>query len=481
MGSISEVRQALSQSMNTNAAQPPLEFAIFYTCLTGNIDMAAAMQGYARYMIASEETSLTGFLRFREILQTLTLNPGIESKNLGALICESSGLFLSLYYTSVTVSMLDLTKLNPLLEAYEQFGKEAQRMAAEIGNDFYVEFSRAAHRSERYGVVGGGGGSFEMTDLGDLMENAKNLLPSSSKAVLNALKECVAYNRVGKSKKNSHGVACYYPYSGSMDAFPSYQAGAAGHAVPEFYKQMLSSGSVFADLNATDPGMDGIISQLFESPEVTFYDSTLHISIPKKLRILLTGLDIQVYSIDTKRHTLSGFGRTHSITGDWETGKFTAELTDQWGALNGHLCYMEPVSEGTEISTYHVPILLNGVRHQLVVDYDYITMQYTICGAIPDSSTGAPSSHMTALSVGDRITTLLYTCSYDHSDGKLAEYETFTLDRTNQFRDRSLTDGYYYVPFIVSDFLNRQIRASYVILELRNGQIYVTDLTLENM
>ena len=54
--SLGELRDAFDRVFDANAKTPPLDIVGFDCCLMATVDTAAAMQGFARYMVASEET-----------------------------------------------------------------------------------------------------------------------------------------------------------------------------------------------------------------------------------------------------------------------------------------------------------------------------------------------------------------------------------------------------------------------------------------
>lgn len=484
---IPELKKALSKVLKPNAKNPPLEFIGFDTCLTSSIDMAYAMSEYAHYMIASEQTEPGCGWAYNRFLGALASNPKMDSVTFGKAVVD--GYFKECIAVGcgdkITMSVLDLTNLDPLMKAYENFGKEAQSKGKQQGETFYSALSRAARQSENYGSNSASAGYHNMVDLGDFMRNAKDLLPKSANAVVKAISGFVVYNRVGTYHPKSQGIACFFPYSGSTRDLSSYQLGAAGKSVPAFYHQMLTGEYTSSDAEEFDfsdylSGLGGSLAQVLEN--MPFYvdsDMNLHVTIPKKLLRLLSSVYIRVYAVDRTNDTYLCLGRTHSLTGDWDTGEFTIGLSDKWGTLNGHVCFMEPMFESKEYNTYHIPILLNKVPHQLVVNYDFSTKSYTISGAVEGLDTRGntmASKTMVQLKPGDTVTTLFYTRGYhDLTDTNRRELETFVLGKDINFKDMSLPNGYYYVPLEMVDFLNRSITVGSIMLELKNGHFSVVE------
>lgn len=82
-------------------------------------------------------------------LGALAENPGLDGDDLGIAICNSyyEGCEAAGTEEQTTLSVTDLTKLTPLLEAYEVFGQEAFVAATEEPG-FFAELGRAAAQTD---------------------------------------------------------------------------------------------------------------------------------------------------------------------------------------------------------------------------------------------------------------------------------------------------------------------------------------------
>ena len=90
-----------------------------------------------------------------------------------------------------TLSLTDLTRCGPLLEAYEAFGAEALAEACEDPS-FFSRFARIAAQSENYGGNTREQGYTNMVDLGHMARQSTGLLQTAGD-VLTALEDCVLY------------------------------------------------------------------------------------------------------------------------------------------------------------------------------------------------------------------------------------------------------------------------------------------------
>lgn len=506
--SIQDLRIALSNVFSQDYDNPPLEFVGFDTCLMGSLETAAAMEGIARYMIASEETEPGCGWAYDKFLRGLIQNTDMDSEEFGRIVCDSylEGCADVDQEDKATLSLVDLSKLPALLEAYEAFGEEALSSAEP---SFYSRFGRGARKAENYGGNTKHSGFHDMADLGDLVINNMALFPESAEAVIEALEECVLYSRSGNFRARANGLSCFYPYSGDVDMLASYMENGCGEAMPSFFRQMLlgdeeealsstgggswftyfygsekpepesQTGSSWFSNILTDFGHSTPVVELPEDMEVEMDDNLVaHLSIPEDLLDLVSGLYIQLYCFDMDRDTLVYLGRDTNLSGSWDDGEFQAEFVGNWGSIDGHICYMEPVYESLEYNIYHVPVLLNGKACQLIVVYDYETASYRITGAQEGLEEGAmPGKLLIPLNPGDTLTTIVYTSDMDDDSEYVygEEYETFTVTEDTGFADNLLPDGWYYMPFELVDYRSNSVYTNSPVYALEDGYITLVE------
>ncbi len=227
---LDEMYAAFSGLWEVSAENQPLELIGFDTCLMATVDVAATFSGIAKYMVGSEETEPANGWYYSQWVGALAEDPGLDGAALGQIICDS-------YYAgcqavgteqSVTLSLTDLSKINPLLEAYDTFGAECLAAAVEDPAGF-SQFARAAYQSENYGGNTKEQGYTNMVDLGDLARQSAAITPSAQN-VLSALDECVLYQVGGPYRAQASGLSCYYSYNGDTDDFTGYANLGAGTA-----------------------------------------------------------------------------------------------------------------------------------------------------------------------------------------------------------------------------------------------------------
>lgn len=237
---LAEMYQAFNEVWPADAANPVLELVGFDTCLMATVDVAAVYQNFARYLVASEELEPGNGWLYSGWLSALAENPGMDGEDLGIAICDA-------YYEGcedvgtegqTTLSVTDLTKLTPLLEAYEAFGQEAFIAAAEDPG-FFAQFGRAAVQSENYGGNTREQGYTNMVDLGHLARQTASMFPSAQQ-VSDALADCVVYQVNGPYRSEATGLSCYYSYNGDVDDFNGYANVGVGLAFKQLYAYGLT-------------------------------------------------------------------------------------------------------------------------------------------------------------------------------------------------------------------------------------------------
>ncbi len=221
---IGDLQQAISDS--------GMHFAFigFDACLMSTVEVAAALEQHADYLIASEETEPAGGWSYTPFLSMLAARPGIDMKEIAPRIVDD---FVndpnSTKYDNNTLAVLDLHKLGAVQAAVDS----CIRILSETVNENYDTLSLCRSRVRSYG-----GGIYELVDLIDLMEQlpvflsgksdippaagAASKQPDSASAEIidkvrnaagelqKALSDMIVYTR--SMDERSSGLALYFPY-----------------------------------------------------------------------------------------------------------------------------------------------------------------------------------------------------------------------------------------------------------------------------
>lgn len=481
---LEEMYQAFDAVWPADAENPALELVGFDTCLMATVDVAAVFQNYAKYLVASEEVEPGNGWLYSGWLEELAANPAMEGDELGIAICNT-------YYEGceavgtedqTTLSVTDLTRLTPLLEAYEAFGQEMFAAAAEDPG-FFAELGRAAAQSENYGGNTKEQGYTNMVDLGHLARQTAWMLPSAQ-SVSDALAECVVYQVGGIYRAEATGLSCYYSYNGDINDFNGYINMGAGIAFKHLYAygltgEMAEGGDEYLAsldiqelpeiITLTDMDWDGAPLDVDE-------EGTSFLTLGPDAYDVLAGIGFQLFYVDEANDQMLLLGTDNDMTADWDKGIFYDNFRGVWGAIDGHLVYMELSFEGEDYNLYSVPVLLNDEAYNLQVAYDFTAEEWSILGASQGlDESGMASKEMRLLEEGDVITTIWKMASYSGDDDfEMYGAEELTVTADTSFGEAPLPEGSYSMVIEMWDAAGNYAYSDAVTFDCVDGEIMTT-------
>ena len=481
---LDEMREAFSAVFELSEETRPLDIIGFDTCLMATVDVAAAFSDVGKYLVASEETEPANGWYYSKWIGSIAADPSIEAEELGIKICDSylEGCKIAGTDDQATLSLVDLSKIQPLLDAHEELGAQCLNAACS-DSAFLPKFARAAQSSENYGGNTREQGYTNMVDLGDLAKKAGEGIPAAQK-VLDALRDCVVYSVHGQYRAQANGLSCYYSYSGDSDDFTGYCTQGTGASFKYFYEYGLT-GTLSGD------GMDYLAAQnISELPEIVSIKSTDWDGAPltvdgdgratlflgEQAQSILADIRFSLYYSDSDSDMLMALGSDNDISADWETGTFSDNFRGVWGALDGSLAYMELCGSGDDYNLYSVPVMLNGERTNLQVVYSFTNERWDILGAWDGiDENGQASKEITLLKDGDEITPI-WLVSAASGDGELTEYqaETVVFGSETAFDEVPLVDGTYTMIFELSDTMGNTVYSQPVEFSCSNGEIFTS-------
>lgn len=481
---LDEMYAAFSQVWEPSQEQPPLELVGFDTCLMATVDVAYTFSDLAHYLVASEETEPANGWYYSQWVGALAADPSMDGETLGKVICDA-------YYAgceevgtqdNTTLSLTDLTKIEPLMTAYESFGAEALSAACE-DPAFFPQFGRVAAQSENYGGNTKEQGYTNMVDLGHMARRSIGIL-GSAQGVLDALDDCVLYQVGGQYRTEATGLSCYYSYNGDVDDFNSYAGLGVGTAFKYFYAYELTG-------ELDEAGMDYIAEMDFEElPEVKNLltmnwdgapldvddQGISYLTLGPEADEILAGIGFSLYYEDPENDFMMLLGTDNDMQADWDNGIFYDNFRNVWGSIDGNLVYMELSFEGDDYNLYSVPVLLNGEEYNLQVAYDFNTEKWDILGArqgIDDN--GMADKELRILQEGDELTTIWYMASASGED-EFEPYaaETITVTADTAFAEAELPDGSYSMVYEMWDAMGNYAYSDMVTFTSANGEITTT-------
>lgn len=517
MMSLDEVHDAFDSVYGSNPDVPPFEIIGFDACLMATVDSLASLHGFARYMVASQESEPGCGWNYTGWLGALADNPAMGGAGLGKVICDT-------YYQGciadgnsseeiATLSVSDVSKAPDLVAAYGAYGVEALQVAAQDPRQFFTQFSRSASVSENYGGNTREEGYYDMVDIGELAQNTRNLMPSTADPLLSALNDCVLYRVNGSYRPGGQGLSCYHPYDGDADVWriyadidvspgpikclyyylifgqmPSAAQEYVSGGAPAYTPEIITPGagaSISATILGSAPSSAPAVGshpiynvrQLEDTPVDIDKDGNAFVQLSPSAVDLLSVVHCQLVYLDEKQDVMVDLGSDSNINADWDRGRFTDNFFGTWPMLEGHPVYVEITYENDDFNLYAIPLKLNGVPVNLQVVYDYKSEKYNILGARKDDKRGleslVASRELIQLKPGDTITTLHYGMTLSGPDTEYTEVEvdTFTIGANPQVKDENVGDGTYGYFFEFIDPTNNSALSNMVTYTIKNGEI----------
>lgn len=481
---LAEMYQAFDAVWPADAEHPALELVGFDTCLMATVDVASTFQNFAKYLVASEEVEPGNGWLYSGWLGALAENTDMDGAALGTAICDTyyQGCEAVGTQDQTTLSVTDLSRLEPLLEAYESFGQEALAAAAEDPG-FFAELGRAAARSENYGGNTREQGYTNMVDLGHLARQTAWMLPSAQR-VCDALTDCVIYQVGGPYRAEATGLSCYYSYNGDVDDLNGYITVGESTAFKHLYAYELT-GELAEDSEEYLSSLD--IGELPERVTLADMDwdgapldlddeGTSFLTLGPEANDVLAGIGFSLFYVDEAGDQMLLLGTDNDLTADWENGVFYDNFRGVWGALDGHLVYMELSFEGEDYNLYSVPILLNGEAYNLQVAYDFTAEEWSILGASQGlDESGMASKELRLLTEGDVITTIWKAATFTGDDDfEMYAAEELTVTADTAFGEAPLFDGSYSMVFEMWDAAGNYACSDAVTFDCAGGEISTT-------
>lgn len=481
---LAEMYYAFNAVWPANASNPALELVGFDTCLMATVDVAAVFQNFSKYLVGSEEVEPGNGWLYSGWLGELAANPQMDGDDLGMAICNTyySGCEAVGTQDQTTLSLTDLTKLTPLLEAYESFGNEAFAAAAE-NPGFFAQFARAAVSSENYGGNTREQGYTNMVDLGHLARQTAWMLPSAQK-VCDALADCVIYKVAGPYRSEATGLSCYYSYNGDISDFNGYINMGTGIAFKHLYSYGLTGelgegGQEYLNsLDITDlPDIITLEDTDWDGKQLTLNDQgSAVLTLGENAADILSNIGFMLFYVDPENDQMLLLGTDNDLIADWDAGVFSDNFRGVWGAIDGHLVYMELSYEGDDYNLYAVPVLLNGEAYNLQVVYDFTVEEWCILGAAPGlDDSGMAAKELRLLQEGDIINTIWKISDFSSdNDFEMMLADELTVTADTAFAEAPLFDGRYAMVFQMSDAAGNTALSGVVAFECIDGEIFTT-------
>lgn len=474
--SLNDIRQAFDAVYESSKDKPPFELIGFDACLMATYETAHMLEGLTKYMVGSEEVEPGCGWYYTGWVGALAKNPALGGNGLGKAICDSyvKGCEDEDVEDSITLSVIDMSKMPALKVAYDAFGLEALENAAKNPKKFFSTYARKAKTAENYGGNTRKQGFTNMVDLADLAKESRGQLSNTYKQLVTAVNDAVIYKVNGYCRDQGGGISGFHSYDGDRKHFAMYANQKSASLPHKYLYQYLLYGKLpngtienlkkqLADekkeleaqqqiaqqaVREQDSSASGVfdIKALEDTPVEVDKNGDAVVKLDKDKLELVSAIHCNLVLLDLKNDLILYLGSDGDIKADWEKGIFKDNFQGTWPMLDGHPVFVEITAMEDDYNLYSIPIKLNGQECNLQVTYSYKDKAYKILGARQGlDSHGMADRNLQKLKKGDKITTIHYAMSIkgDDEDFKPIEVETFTVGDKPQVKDEQLGDGSY--------------------------------------
>ncbi len=176
----------------------------FDACLMANMETAVAVEPYADYLIASEETEPGTGWYYTNWVTALSKNSSLPTTSIGKAIIDD---FIAKSYESssrdkTSLSLIDLAEFSGTVP--QIFNEFAKQITDDIKGDNFQSVATARSNTKEFATS-------TKIDQIDLIHFCKNLGTTSASSLADSIQSCVKYNRCN-NMNNAYGLSIYFPY-----------------------------------------------------------------------------------------------------------------------------------------------------------------------------------------------------------------------------------------------------------------------------
>lgn len=175
----------------------------FDACLMANLETALALEPYADYMVASEETEPGTGWDYTNWIAMLENNTSTPTITLGKQIIDDYVLAQQSTGEEITQSIIDLGELVHTIK--QPFKTFSNSINTKLDKQEYKDVAIARSNTKEFSRE-------SRLDQIDLVDFASNMNVDGSSELIKAIKSAIKYNKT-LNINNSYGLSVYFPYS----------------------------------------------------------------------------------------------------------------------------------------------------------------------------------------------------------------------------------------------------------------------------
>ena len=467
-----EIDAAFLSLIESGEMTDKFEFIGFDACLMGTVEAANILASYSDYMYGSEESEPGSGWDYKAIGNYLAKHPEADGAALGKEVCDS---FQKQCEKSgdgkiVTMSVIDLSKMDPLLKKFNSFSQQVYRKSED--KDVLSAMVRNINSVDNFGGNNKADGYTNMVDLGGIISSCKKW-SDKAEAAGSALDEAVVYKVSGADHRKASGLSTYYPLriegSKELSIFesvcisPYYMSfvGRQGYGsvhggnTEDYDDEEFYDGGIWEWLNSFlfddetgeyeyddeyedeggfwdffDDHEDGAESELITFEEEPGMNSAGEYCFTLDDEGYCNTCDVMalVYN-ELEDGSYIELGETYDVNVDWDTGYVSDNFDGYWLSLpDGQNLATYIVDVTDDYVIYTSPILLNGEEINLRMRQYFDDGSVKVEGAWEGiDEYGASGRDIVKLRKGDKITPVYYCIDEDGEDLDEYEGEAYTI------------------------------------------------------
>ncbi len=338
-------------------------------------------------------------------------NTAMGGNAIGKAICDNyvEGCEMDDTEDSITLSVIDMSKIPALKVAYDAFGIEALEKAEKRPKKFFSAFTRNAKSAENYGGNTKKEGYTNMVDMADLARANKKQLPNSSDQLIKAVDDAVIYKVTSFFRDQGSGISSFHSFDSNKRHYSEYAEQDSASLPNKYLYRHLVYGDVPKDIvnelkdqvqdqkkelegqrkiakdakdNKDKPTKSIFdINSLEDLPVQVDKDGYASFKLTEDQIDLVSEIHCNLIRMDINNDLLIYLGSDGDIDGDWEKGTFRDNFQGTWPMLDGHPIFIEITAMNDDYNLYAIPVKLNGEECSLHVSYSFKDNKYTILGA----------------------------------------------------------------------------------------------------
>lgn len=322
----------------------------FDACLMAGIETAYYIKEFAKYMVASEEIVPSGGWDYKALVESLSQKGDLIE--IGEDICES---FMSKCskngdVNTSTLSLIDLTKLDSIMEHFDDLGKDLLTYVGE--QNAFSRAIAATKRCEKFGYDNVFMGSTNMVDYLDFALEVYINDFEKFFEVFDVIDEAVICCLSGN--RENGGLSFYYPIDLDEEEINNYLA----LEVSENYNNFLSTYYLDVPQKTISFSNKGSITddgafKISLTPESKKYLSTMTYKIIEKDN---SGIEHVLYS-------------DYEMNSDWDDLTFESIFKGTRRLYNGHPLNYTPFYISENKVEYLAPIIISGKKGNMRYNY----------------------------------------------------------------------------------------------------------------